>query len=180
MSSRFSTLGAAGKAALVRRLLAAKEISGLSFDAIAARTSTTNLYAAQIFHGQAQATPRMAAALHETVPGISSDDLEQLQRSPVRTSDAHLASDPTVYRFQEAVNLYAASLKAVINEKCGDGIMSAIDMYSRVDVVKGVHGEDRVVVTLSGKFLPHIEQLEHLDTSKGVTPATTTLPSKSK
>ena len=36
--------------------------------------------------------------------------------------------------------------------------MSAIDMYASVDKVVGKHGEDRVVITLNGKFLPHIEQ----------------------
>jgi len=38
------------------------------------------------------------------------------------------------------------------------GIMSAIDMYATVEKVKGSQGEDRVLVTLNGKFLPHVEQ----------------------
>lgn len=49
-------------------------------------------------------------------------------------------------------------IKAIVNEKFGDGIMSAIDMYATVEKVKGSQGEDRVLVTLNGKFLPHVEQ----------------------
>lgn len=45
-----------------------------------------------------------------------------------------------------------------MNEKFGDGIMSAIDFKLTVDKVKGSKGEDRMVVTMNGKFLPHIEQ----------------------
>jgi hypothetical protein len=36
--------------------------------------------------------------------------------------------------------------------------MSAIDMYATVEKVKGSQGEDRVLITLNGKFLPHVEQ----------------------
>ena len=38
------------------------------------------------------------------------------------------------------------------------GIMSAIDMYATVEKVRGSQGEDRVLITLNGKFLPHVEQ----------------------
>lgn len=48
--------------------------------------------------------------------------------------------------------------KALINEKFGDGIMSAIDFYYTVDEVQGKAGERRVVLTMNGKFLPHVEQ----------------------
>jgi cyanate lyase len=39
-------------------------------------------------------------------------------------------------------------------------------MYLTVDTVKGASGEDRVVIKLNGKFLPHIEQLAKNDTGK--------------
>lgn len=37
--------------------------------------------------------------------------------------------------------------------------MSAIDFYCSVDKIKGVDGNDRVVVTLDGKYLSHSEQV---------------------
>lgn len=48
-----------------------------------------------------------------------------------------------------------------------DGIMSAIDFFVRVDKVQGAQGEQRVVVTFNGKYLPYNEQLIANDTSPG-------------
>ncbi|KAF2283985.1 hypothetical protein GH714_017767 [Hevea brasiliensis] len=64
-------------------------------------------------------------------------------------------------RLNEAVMHFGESIKEIINEEFGDGIMSAIDFYCSVDKVKGVDGKDRVVVTFDGKYLPHTEQCTH-------------------
>jgi cyanate lyase len=42
-------------------------------------------------------------------------------------------TDPLVYRFYENMQVYGMPLKAVIHEKFGDGIMSAIDLTLDVD-----------------------------------------------
>ncbi|HEY6560430.1 MAG TPA: cyanase [Polyangiaceae bacterium] len=63
-------------------------------------------------------------------------------------------TDPLVYRFYEIMQVYGLALKDVIQEKFGDGIMSAIDF--RVDVEKERNPKgDRVVITMNGKFLPY-------------------------
>jgi cyanate lyase len=63
-------------------------------------------------------------------------------------------TDPTIYRFYEALQVYGGALKEVIAEQCGDGIMSAINFS--LDVQKKPHPSgDRVVVTFDGKFLPY-------------------------
>lgn len=64
-----------------------------------------------------------------------------------------------IYRFVEAMQHYGEGLKALINERKGDGILSAIDIYVNLDIIKGTMDEDRIVITLNGKFLPHVEQL---------------------
>jgi len=153
------------KAALVRRLLAAKEQSGKTFDQIAAECGLTNAYTAQLFFSQAQLKPHTAPKLKQAVPAISDQDLLALQRFPLRSFHPNILQDPTVYRFYEAVTHYGEALKALVNEKCGDGIMSAIDMYVSVDKIKGKHGEDRIVVRLNGKFLPQVEGKAEDDTS---------------
>ena len=51
------------------------------------------------------------------------------------------------------------AIKMLINEQCGDGIMSAIDFYMTVGGTVGKMGEKRVVITFNGKFLPFIEQV---------------------
>jgi len=63
-------------------------------------------------------------------------------------------TDPLLYRFYEILCGYGKSLKDSIQEKCGDGIMSAIDFTLDVKKVEHPKG-DRIVVTMDGKFLPY-------------------------
>ncbi|MGB5991643.1 MAG: cyanase, partial [Desulfobacterales bacterium] len=63
-------------------------------------------------------------------------------------------TDPLIYRFYEIMQVYGMPLKAIIHEKFGDGIMSAIDFILDVKKEENPKG-DRVVVTMNGKFLPY-------------------------
>ncbi|KAJ9509811.1 hypothetical protein QJQ45_011592 [Haematococcus lacustris] len=107
---------------------------------------------------QAQLKPAYVDKLKCALPGLSDEDIADMQRAPMRRFDPELIQEPLVYRFYEAVMHNGEALKAIINEECGDGIMSAIDMYATVDQVEGKYGERRVVVTLNGKYLPFIIQ----------------------
>ena len=62
-------------------------------------------------------------------------------------------TDPLIYRFYEITQVYGTTLKALIEDEFGDGIMSAIDFEMQVDRVPDPKG-DRVKVTMNGKFLP--------------------------
>jgi len=63
-------------------------------------------------------------------------------------------TDPLIYRWYEIVNIYGTTIKELIHEEFGDGIMSAIDFS--MDIVREPDPKgDRVNVTLSGKFLPY-------------------------
>lgn len=63
-------------------------------------------------------------------------------------------TDPLIYRFYEIMQVYGMPIKAVIHEKFGDGIMSAIDFTLDIEKEEDPKG-DRVKVTMSGKFLPY-------------------------
>ncbi len=63
-------------------------------------------------------------------------------------------SDPLVYRFYEIVQGYGPTLKELIGEEFGDGIMSAIDFSMQIEREPDPSG-DRVKITMSGKFLPY-------------------------
>ncbi len=143
---------------LVRKLQAAKESSGKSYDDIAQALGVCNAYAAQLFHAQAQLHPDTEKKLKKVVPGLDKATLKELRKPPFRSYDPDIIQEPTIYRLDEVVMHYGESIKELINEKFGDGIMSAIDFKLTVDKVKGSQGEDRVVITMNGKFLPHIEQ----------------------
>jgi cyanate lyase len=73
--------------------------------------------------------------------------------------------EPFIYRLVEAMQHYGLGLKMLANEKKGDGIISAIDLYVSMDMIKGKLNEDRFVITLNGKFLPHVEQLTDNNTA---------------
>ena len=95
----------------------------------------------------------------KAVPGISAADLETISKAPFRGWDPEILKEPNVYRTYEAITHYGNAIKLLINEKFGDGIMSAIDFYMTVGGTVGKMGEKRVVITFNGKFLPFIEQV---------------------
>jgi cyanate lyase len=73
---------------------------------------------------------------------------------PTKTWEKSIPQDPLIYRLYEVVGVYGDTLKEVIQEKFGDGIMSAIDFSMDVDKEESPNG-DRVVITMNGKFLPY-------------------------
>ncbi|GJW39488.1 cyanate hydratase [Tanacetum coccineum] len=81
----------------------------------------------------------------------------------LKSASTKFAPDVNHLRLNEAVMHFGESIKEIINEEFGDGIMSAIDFFCSVDKVKGVDGKDRVVLTFDGKYLPHTEhKVEHM------------------
>ena len=86
---------------------------------------------------------------------LGDDVREALQLQPTRGAlDAPVPADPTIYRFYEVLQVYGPTIKELIHEEFGDGIMSAISF--RLDVARAPDpAGNRVVVTLDGKFLPY-------------------------
>ena len=92
--------------------------------------------------GTVLALPSVAVMLLQTVP----------YKGSLPTS---VPTDPLIYRFYELVNVYGTTFKELIHEEFGDGIMSAIDFNMNLSKKKGDLGEDRVSITMSGKYLPY-------------------------
>jgi cyanate lyase len=98
------------------------------------------------------ATEAEAAA---SVLDLSADVQQALQLQPTRGAlETAVPTDPTIYRFYEIVQVYGPTIKELVHEEFGDGIMSAINFRFDVNRVSDPAG-DRVVVTLDGKFLPY-------------------------
>jgi len=155
----YSSLDITQTAERVSRVTAVKAKSGLSYDELASKLGVTNTYTAQILLGQAKLAPSTAVKLADALPGITDDDLQSMQDDfPMRSFDDEILKEPNVYRTYEAITHNGEAIKAIINEQCGDGIMSAIDFYMDVGTTTGKSGEKRVVITFNGKFLPFIEQ----------------------
>ncbi|KAG0496696.1 hypothetical protein HPP92_001217 [Vanilla planifolia] len=148
---------------VVAGLMTAKLASGKTCTQIAAETGLTNVYVAQLFRRQAQLKPDTAAAFRAAVPALTDDLISEMMKPPFRSYHPNLIQEPAIYRLNEAVMHFGESIKEIINEEFGDGIMSAIDFYCSVDKVKGVDEKDRVVITFDGKYLPYSEQRsEHM------------------
>jgi cyanate lyase len=110
--------------------------------------------------------PMTSAQAEAAVSALASSDIEAasgtalevraaLTAQPTRGAlDAPVPTDPTIYRFYEIVQVYGPTIKELIHEEFGDGIMSAINFRFDVKRVPDPAG-DRVVVTLDGKFLPY-------------------------
>ncbi|MCQ4321247.1 cyanase [Stutzerimonas stutzeri] len=78
-----------------------------------------------------------------------------LQIAPYKGSlPTSVPTDPLIYRWYELVNVYGSTIKELIHEEFGDGIMSAIDFSMDIQRQPDPKG-DRVNVVLSGKFLPY-------------------------
>ena len=87
--------------------------------------------------------------------GLNEDEVALLQQAPYRGSlPTAIPTDPLIYRFYEITQVFGTTLKALIEEAFGDGIMSAIDFELSVDRVSDPKG-DRIKVTFNGKFLPY-------------------------
>jgi len=98
--------------------------------------------------------PSECAGLIAEKLSLDAEVASALQRQPYRIADVDLATDPTVYRFHEVLDVYGQALKELIHEEFGDGIMSAINFS--IDIARKPHpAGDRVVVTLDGKFLSY-------------------------
>src|SRR5258708_37798945 len=78
-----------------------------------------------------------------------------LQQVPYKGSlPTAVPTDPLIYRLYEIVNVYGTTIKELIHEEFGDGIMSAIDFSMDISREPDPHG-DRVRLSMSGKYLPY-------------------------
>ncbi len=138
---------------VTKKLLFAKKQKGLSFADLEKIVGHDEVWIAALFYGQARASQEEATSI-ATALDLGSDIVEVLTEFPTKGLGPVVPTDPLIYRFYEIMQVYGMPLKAVINEKFGDGIMSAIDFTLDVDKEHDPKG-DRVRLIMSGKFLPY-------------------------
>jgi cyanate lyase len=87
--------------------------------------------------------------------GLSPEVTAALTEQPLKgETSPTVPKDPLIYRFQEIIYVYGRTLKELIDEEFGPGIMSAIDFTMDIERVQDPKG-DRVRITMNGKFLPY-------------------------
>jgi cyanate lyase len=104
--------------------------------------------------GQMTLTAAQAKAVGK-IFGLNEEEQQWLQVVPYKGSlPTPVPTDPLIYRWYEIVSVYGTTIKELIHEEFGDGIMSAIDFSMDIQREPNEKG-DRVNVVLSGKFLPY-------------------------
>ncbi|WP_085694867.1 MULTISPECIES: cyanase [unclassified Pseudomonas] len=139
--------------ALTTRVLDAKARKDLSWQDLVDDTGLSLAYVTAALLGQ---HPLPAAAAQTVGDKLELDaaDVAALQVIPLRGSLSGVPTDPTIYRFYEMIQIYGSTLKALVHEQFGDGIISAINFKLDIKKVEDPEGGSRAVVTLDGKFLP--------------------------
>ncbi|NWF58665.1 MAG: cyanase [Fischerella sp.] len=138
---------------ITQKLLAAKKDKGLSFTDLEKILGRDEVWIAAVIYRQASASQEEAKLLIEAL-GLDESYVKELIEFPVKGLGPVVPTDPLIYRFYEIMQVYGMPMKAVIHEKFGDGIMSAIDFTLDIEKEEDPKG-DRVKVIMSGKFLPY-------------------------
>jgi cyanate lyase len=136
-------------------ILAARKRSGASWSALAELVGAHEVWVASCCYGENSMPEPYASKLCAALK-LPEEVRVALVEYPIKghSLGQTVPTDPFVYRFYEILQVYGLTLKDVIQEKFGDGIMSAIDFTMDVQKQEDPKG-DRVIVTMSGKFLPY-------------------------
>jgi cyanate lyase len=135
-------------------IVSAKVQKGVTWKEVAEKVGQSKEWTTAACLGQMTFNKEQAELVGE-IFSLPNEAIAWLQISPYKGSlPTSVPTDPLIYRWYEVVNVFGTTIKELIHEEFGDGIMSAIDFTFDVEREEDPKG-DRVNVTLSGKFLPY-------------------------
>jgi len=139
---------------VTEKIISTKVSKGLKWEDIAQKVGLSKEWVTAGCLGQMTFDAAQAKVLGE-VFDLNAEEIKWLQVVPYKGSlPSQVPTDPLIYRWYEIVSVYGTTIKELIHEEFGDGIMSAIDFS--MDIVRQPDPKgDRVNVVLSGKFLPY-------------------------
>ena len=141
------------KLEVTEMIMEKKRTAGLTWAGMAEAIGMSEVFTTSACLGM-NSLPREKADLLVSYVGLPQEAAVVLAEFPTKFFEQAIPTDPCIYRFYEIVGVYGDTLKELIQEKGGDGIMSAIDFDMSVDKVPNPKG-DRIEVKMSGKFLPY-------------------------
>jgi cyanate lyase len=137
---------------VTEKIISAKVKKGLKWADIANSIGESKEWVTAACLGQMTFTKPQAATAG-TLFDLTDEEMAWLQIVPYKGSlPTPVPTDPLIYRWYEIVSVYGTTIKELIHEEFGDGIMSAIDFSMDIQREPDPKG-DRVNVVLSGKFL---------------------------
>ena len=134
-------------------IVSTKTSKGLTWEAMGKALGVSPVWLASVCLGMNSASKETAKAIADHL-GLDAEVANALEAFPTKTWTQVVPTDPLIYRLYEIMGVYGDTLKEVIQEKFGDGIMSAIDFALDVEKVEDPKG-DRVLIKMNGKFLPY-------------------------
>jgi cyanate lyase len=135
-------------------ILASKVSKQIPWKEVAEKIGLSKEWTTAACLGQ-MALNKQQAELVGEIFGLPDEAMAWLQIAPYKGSlPTEVPTDPLIYRWYELVNVYGTTIKELIHEEFGDGIMSAIDFSMDIQREENPAG-DRVNVVFSGKFLPY-------------------------
>ncbi|SFF21186.1 cyanase [Paracidovorax wautersii] len=139
---------------VTEKIIGTKVLKGLQWHDIASQVGQSKEWTTALCLGQMTASPEQARVLGR-IFDLTDEEQKWLQVVPYKGSlPTPVPTDPLIYRWYEVVSVYGSTIKELIHEEFGDGIMSAIDFSMDIQREADPKG-DRVNVVLSGKFLPY-------------------------
>ncbi|HDZ36928.1 MAG TPA: cyanase [Marinobacter sp.] len=141
------------KEMMTAKILEAKVTKEMTWESIAEAIGLSPVFTTSAVLGMNSLSEDKAVGLCDIL-GLDKQVAEALQVCPKKAWDGAVPQDPLIYRLYEVIGVYGDTMKALIHEKFGDGIMSAIDFTMDIEKEENPKG-DRVVVTMNGKFLPY-------------------------
>lgn len=132
-------------------ILSAKKQAGLTWEGIAEKIDMSPVWTHSACMGM-NAFPKDKAEALVAAMGLPQEAVGVLEEAPTKVWEQSVPTDPCIYRLYEIVGVYGPTIKALIEEKFGTGIMSAIDFDMQVIRVPHEKG-DRVKLEMSGKYL---------------------------
>ncbi|MCD0484884.1 cyanase [Streptacidiphilus sp. ASG 303] len=144
----------AARRQLALQVVEAKAEKDLTWQELADTAGLSVAFVTAALLGQHPLPEQSATAVAERL-GLDRDAARLLQTVPLRGSiPGGIPTDPTIYRFHEMLQVYGTTLKALVHEQLGDGIVSAINFRLDFKTVEDPEGGRRAVITLDGKYLP--------------------------
>ena len=139
---------------VTEKIIATKVSKGIQWADVAEKVGLSKEWTTAACLGQMTLDDSQAAVIGEMF-GLSEEERKWLKVVPYKGSlPTPVPTDPLIYRWYEIVSVYGTTIKELIHEEFGDGIMSAIDFSMDITREPDPKG-DRVRVVLSGKFLPY-------------------------
>lgn len=142
------------KTEMTSAILAAKKAKKTTWSAIAKAAGLSETYTCSACLGENAVEKSVAKKIGRFLKLQPKVVAELTEFADKGSRAMTVPKEPLQYRFQEVVYVYGATLKEIIEEKFGAGIMSAIDFSLDIEKVPDPKG-DRVKVIMNGKFLPY-------------------------